>query len=364
MAITRLEPKKWLIDFTYHKQRYRRTICGTRQAADQAIRHLKEKADRERYGMPGPRKRIKFKDYADIYIENYPNERSLHHIELHGKRLKAHFGDKFLDEISPGSIEDYQRKRKKVVAPITVNRELATLKAIFNKAIKSEDYQIDRNPVNKVKFFPERNDRKRILTDEERLRLIRAAEASESKWLYLFITICLNTGMRKMEVLSLKWENVNFSKRYIEVTPDRDKSGRGRKIPLNDVIIDELKKIEKVNEYVFYNPKTGTFIRNIKTAFWHICEKAKLTNFRVHDLRHTAASWLVNDCGIDVVTASKILGHSDLKITLKYIHPTEEHKLRGVEKLGEMYMRGRRNVVTSTQSVVIDSPPLHHMRGH
>ena len=131
-----------------------------------------------------------------------------------------------------------------------------------------------------------------------------------------------------MEVLSLTWDQVNFKERFIQVVSEKSKSGKGRKIPMNDVVCEELRKLKKDHDYIFYNKKTGSHIRHVKTAFWRACKKAGIkpdqdgNKLRVHDLRHTAASMLVNDCGIDIVTASKILEHSDIKTTMGYIHPT------------------------------------------
>ena len=365
MKITRIDIRSWLIDFTYNNKRFRRVIHGSRQAADQAIRILKEKEDKARFGIPEPKKRIRIEDYINIYKDQYEYPRSLRNLEIHTRTLLAHFKGKFLDEITPGDIEKYKNKRKKEVSNGSTNRELSTLKAMYNKAINSEDYGLVRNPVKKVDFLKEKSEKERILTHTEQERLLELAKSSESDTLYVFLVIALNTGMRKMEILSLKWENASFSKGRITVPKERAKSGRSREIPMNDNVIEELTRRDKTNEYVFYNPKTRTYIRNIKTAFWRICRIAKVKGLRLHDLRHTAASRLVNDCAIDIVTASKILGHSDIQMTVKYIHPTDDHKRLAIERLGEIFKgEPRHNPVISENVVQVKRSPLPHIIGH
>ena len=365
MKIIRIDNRRWLIDFTYNNKRFRRVIHGSRQAADQAIRMLKEKEDKARFGIPEPKKRIRVEDYIKIYKDQYEYPKSLRNLENHKKMLLAYLKGKYLDEITPGDIEKYKNKRKKEVGNGTINRELSTLKAIYNNAINSEDYGIVRNPVKRVEFLKEENERKRILTHTEQERLLEAAKSSESDTLYIFLIIALNSGMRKMEILSLEWKNVNFPRRTITIPKERAKSGKSREIPMNDIVYEELIKRDKMNGYVFYNPKTHTYIRNIKTAFWRISKLAKVKGLRLHDLRHTAASRLVNDCAIDIVTASKILGHSDIQMTVKYIHPTDDHKRLAIERLGEIF-RGepRHNPVISENMTQVKRSSLPHMRAH
>lgn len=172
----------------------------------------------------------------------------------------------------------------------------------------------------------------------------------------MFLLIALNTAMRKMEILSLKWEHVDFKKRFLVVTEDRAKSGKERKIPMNEVVFDALMKLARKHDYILYSPKTGTHIKNIKTAFWRACEKASIEGFTAHGLRHTAASYLVNDCGIDIVTAKEILGHEDIQQTADYIHPQESHKRFGVERLGEIFKTGRHKVDKPIDFVEIPKP--------
>jgi len=349
MKITQISQGKWQLDFTLNKKRIRRTITGSKKMAEQAAILEKERIYRARYEIQGPRKRIRFKDYAKIYKENFVRgRRSADNTGSIINTLNRYFGDKFLDEITPGDIQRFIQERKNSKKPpvgnATINRNLTVLQTIFNKAIDSEDYGIERNPVKKVDRLKENSHRERILTLEEMNGLLETAAASRGWCLPLFLVIALNTGMRKSEILSLEWEHVDFKDKQIKVTRERSKSGKARLVPMNSNVEEELMKLDMKHEYIFFNPQTGSHIRHIKEAFWGACKKAKIENLTIHDLRHTAASFLVNDCGIDIVTASKILGHSKIDMTMKYIHPSDEHKQKGIDKLGELFKIARHKV--------------------
>lgn len=366
MKIYQRKDGKWVVDFTLKKKRIRRIIEGTKRMAQQAAILEKERIYRQKYGIPESKKKVRFEEYAKIYEENYSKDKRAYKNESYIiKRLRSYFKDKFLNEITPGEIDGFKQKRKKDgVCNATINRNLALLKAIFNKAIDSEDYGIERNPVNKVEFLDEDSRRERILTLDEMEGLIKKAHTSWRGQLPLFLVIALNTGMRKSEILSLRWKDVNFKKKYLEVIKERAKNKKMRKVPMNEVVAEELKKIKRENEYIFFNPNTGSHIKHIKTTFKRACREAGIKNITVHDLRHTAASFLVNDCGVDVVTASQILGHSKLEMTMKYIHPSDEHKQRGVDRLGEIFNKARHKVDMTASVDQVEKSPSPHIYYH
>lgn len=360
MKITRIDNKRWRIDFQYNNKRYRRTICGTQQMADQAIRHLKEKADKEKYGIPQPKKNVRFNEFKKTYIEQHSRHKRGHKTSLiHLKRLSSFFGDMSLVRITPDDVLKYMIEREKQVSAATVNREIAVLKTMFNKAIEWEKYGVERNPVKKVSFLEEESRRERILTPGEMEELLKKSQTSWRGHLPLFLVIALNTGMRKREILTLKWEHVDFKNRYLVVTKERSKSGKPRKVDMNSVVEEELRKAKRQGEYVFYNSKTGSHISHLAAPFKRVCKKAGIEDLTIHDLRHTAASYLVNHCGVDVVTVSKILGHSKIETTMKYLHPTSENRRKGVEGLGAIFNRARQKVDREASGSPTYKPATH-----
>jgi integrase len=206
-----------------------------------------------------------------------------------------------------------------------INRELALLKALFNKAIQWGFVKME-NPVSKVSYYPERQ-MERILSYEEAEMLVE--ESGES--LRPVVITALNTGMRKSEILGLDWKNVDFARRYIRV--ERSKNNRSRKIPMNSAVYEELQKARRNrSEYVFTQKRTSERLRCVVSAFKVACRKAGLEGLRFHDLRHTFATNLVMN-GIDLVTVKEILGHSDISMTVRYSHPSDKRKMEAVERL-------------------------------
>jgi len=167
----------------------------------------------------------------------------------------------------------------------------------------------------------------RILSDEEAERLIESSGES----LRPVVIVALNTGMRKSEILDLKWKDVNFRHRFIYV--ERSKNYRSRKIPMNSAVYEELRKLRlNRSKYVFTQKKSSKRLRCVASAFTIACRKVGFEGLRFHDLRHTFATNLVIN-GIDLVTVKEILGHSDISMTVRYSHPSDRRKMEAVERL-------------------------------
>jgi integrase len=154
------------------------------------------------------------------------------------------------------------------------------------------------------------------------------------------ILICaLHTGMRKGEILSLKWECVDLEERYITLL--KTKSGKKRIIPISNRLFEELDILNqnKLSEYVFVNPETKNPYYDLKRAFNLLCKEANVKNFVFHDIRHTAATRMVA-AGIDLAVVREVLGHSDISTTMRYAHPVPEQKKKAIEALNN-YTSGK-----------------------
>jgi len=162
-------------------------------------------------------------------------------------------------------VEKYKRNRKEKATGSTVNRELACLRIVFNKAM--EWGKVHDNPVRKVKYFPENKRRLRYLTKEE----IKALYNASADHLRPILIVALNTGMRKSEILNLKWEDIDFRQKMIYIL--NTKNNEKREIPMNQVVFDTLPKIRKHpdSSYIFYN-RDGKPYGDIKKSFF-FCAK-------------------------------------------------------------------------------------------
>jgi integrase len=322
---------RWRIYFRCKGRRVRKIIGPSKRQAEERLAALKADILRDPYDFGRKKPEVLFETNADEFLELYSkqNKRSYARDEISLNHLKEFFKGKYLSEITPDLIEKYRLKRRADgVSLSTINRELACLKTCFSKAIEWE--KMERNPAAKVKKFHEPNTKERILTAEEMKRLLNAA----SPEIRPVLIIALNTGMRRGEILGLRWRDVDFVKGFILI--EDSKSGRSRKVPMNSLIFETLRAMNREREFVFENPETRTNIKDVKTAFKGACRRAEIKGIRFHDLRHTAASRMI-ETGADLVTVSKILGHATIQMTMRYCHPTPENMRRAVEKLSEVF---------------------------
>ena len=283
------------------------------------------------------------------------------------KRIRsnfAHLMQRPLVDINLWVIEKWRSEAlKRGKAKTTINRDITTLKACLSKAVEWE--LLDANPLQKLK--PIRTDaltRARYLTAkeesalrnalgerEERLRKNRAngnawrrarhqavlpdlSTAAFADYLQPMVLLSLNTGLRRGEVLQLRWADVDLLQRELIVRGDNAKSGKTRHIPLNNEALTTLQQWRsdsRSTAWVFAG-NDGERMQAVKTSWKGVLASAAIVDFRWHDLRHHFASRLVMN-GADLNTVRELLGHSDLSMTLRYAHLSPEHKADAVAKL-------------------------------
>ena len=343
--ITKNKNGEWVIDFTCKGHRITRIFGKAKAAAEAEEDRIKTEIRAGRF-VPLKQKGAKqndgsFKAQADEFLELYSKQhkRSWARDEISLKHLSEFFEGASLAEIDGLKIEKYILHRTAAgISKSTINRELACLKTMFGKAV--EWGKAEKSPAAKVKKFREPNARERILSPEEARRLVESADPG----IRPVLIIALNTGMRRGEILSLKWADLDFTKSFILISDS--KSGRSRKVFMNALVYDTLKALPKdPSEYIFFNAETEAHVKDVKTAFKTACRRADIKGVRMHDLRHTAATRMI-EAGVDLVTVSKILGHSSIQMTMRYAHPTPETMRRAVEKLGDFLKTGRDKVET------------------
>jgi integrase len=224
---------------------------------------------------------------------------------------------------------------------------------------------IKEHPLEKLKLLKsDRSGKIRYLTSEEEISLreaaikreerIKTGRESGNEWrkersntllpdlchltftdhLRPMILLSINTGMRRGELFSLKWENVNLEQALLTIEGSYAKSGKTRHIPLNTEALHALKAWRKQTNTIdlVFPSKDGKRFDTVKKGWASILELAEIKNFRWHDMRHHFASKLVM-AGVDLNTVRELLGHSEMTMTLRYAHLAPEHKASAVEKL-------------------------------
>ncbi len=275
--------------------------------------------------------------------------------------------DKPMEEVTPFLLQGWRKKRLALGrSPHTVNRDMVAIKALLSKAV--EWGFLKASPLARMsKTKADDNSRVRYLLPDEEKRLFveldkrevkgREARLRFNEWrrerhLELFpeitesmyidhlqpiVLLALNTGLRRGEIFDLEWRDVDFANNRLTVRAAAAKGQRARYIPLNKGVRKLLKQWKKQtgrsSERVFPG-KEDKRLNNISTAWKKLIIDAKIVDFTFHDLRHCFATQVLKG-GADIVTVSKLLGHSDLKMTLRYSHITDDALVAAVERISK-----------------------------
>ncbi|MDD3802242.1 MAG: site-specific integrase [Desulfuromonas thiophila] len=283
-------------------------------------------------------------DQYDSFVAGRPGYATK---KLFVAEIKAALGQFKLAQLSLAAVETWQnrllteprpnRSNGRLDAPplsvASVNRRLACLKHMATKGYDWEMLTKDTlDRLRRVKLAKENNARLRFLSVEESERLVACADAEVRP-----VLVCaLNTGCRKEEILSLTWDQVDMKHGFIRL--NKTKNGEKRDVPINATLAACLRSLPRSIDpagYVFTNPATGRRWSDLKRGFDRACQRAKLTDLRIHDLRHTFASQLVM-AGVDLTTVSRLLGHKTLTMTLRYSHLAPDHLQSAVSVLDRL----------------------------
>ena len=238
-----------------------------------------------------------------------------------------------------------EHRRVALVCNTTINRELCVLSAAINFARREWEWEIP-NPVSGRKL-KEPEGRMRWITRAEAERLIYAAQFEPlTSHLPDFIRMALHTGMRKGELFGLEWRRVDLQAALVHLEPGNTKTGKRRSVPLNRVaretILNRMRfrgQHAPASPWVFAH-RDGQRIQDVKTAFASACQRAGITDFRIHDLRHTCAAWLVS-AGVSLAEVRDLLGHTTVKMTERYAHLAPENVRVAVSVLEGNVSRSR-----------------------
>jgi len=216
--------------------------------------------------------------------------------------------------------------------PATVNRFMTALSHAFTITIKEWEWMED-HPMRKISKLQEPRGRVRFLDNDERKRILETCAESRSPHLYLIVMVALSTGARQGEILGLKWKDVDFERRII--TLHHTKNGERRILPISNHVLPLLQAHHEARskhaDYVFPSPRHNRPL-NIRIAWESAVTKAKVEDFRFHDLRHSAASYLAMN-GATTSEIAEVLGHKTLAMVKRYSHLSEAHTAGVVERM-------------------------------
>ncbi|MEA2120090.1 tyrosine-type recombinase/integrase [Halovibrio sp. HP20-50] len=236
----------------------------------------------------------------------------------------------YLDEIKRQHMIEVFSHHRETHEPASTNRVLILCRYIFNLALKWEVEGVTRNPTAGIELYPVNNQRERYLKDDEALRLFEALEASPNPLLPYIVAMLLLTGARKREVLNAKWQDFDLEQRLWRI--EFNKTGKTRHVPLSQGALTLLSKLPRMedNAYLFPNPKTGKPFIAIFNSWDTARNKAGLKDVRIHDLRHSFASYVINK-GHSLYEVQKLLGHTQVKTTQRYAHLSHDSLLNAAD---------------------------------
>lgn len=342
----------WYVSYMFNGKQIRHRVKGaiTRTDAEKALATIEADILRDEYRIQPKKEKIRFDRFVEKYLiykkqNNKPKTYKRDITSLN--HLLALFKDMLLADINAWLIEKYKMQRKEEIKAIpknkakdekkisfaSINRELACLRHIFNKAIEWE--YLKENPLanRKVRFFKENNKKLRFFSLQEIDNLRNACH----RCLRPVVETALHTGMREGEVLNLKRPDVDLDLDliYIEDSKNGERSEVRINGPLKKILSEILSSPQRKSECVFLNSR-GKPYRSIRTAYLTALKKAGIENADFHTLRHTFASHLVM-ARMDLVTVKELMRHKSIEMTLRYAHLAPDHKRKAVEKLGEIF---------------------------
>jgi len=284
-------------------------------------------------------KRHTLAELIDLYDRRILSARSNNsrYPRSHLRVWRELMGDYSLASITPAliiktreRIADIETNNKKK-SQSTLNRYLAALSVVLSYAVRELEW-LEVNPVSKVSKLPEPRGRVRYLSDTEREKLLYAAKESKNPYIYPVILLGITTGARKMEIMGLRWSDVDlFAQRAVL---HDTKNGERRGLPLVEPALTELKKLyatRRKSEFVFPS-RDGMQPFDIKRGWDAVINAAGIEDFHFHDLRHTCASYLAMN-GATMGEIAAVLGHKTLQMTKRYAHLSDEHSQSVVEKM-------------------------------
>ena len=295
----------------------------------------------------GPKIKDFFLDKYMPYVKSYKRSwgTDLSMIKNH---IVTKLGEQYMGSISPPDIAVFvETMRSQDYAMGTCNRALVLLRYGFELAIRWKVPGVPANPVKEIKNLRDDNRIERFLSNEQTIHLLTAVKQSESEMLQYIVLFLIYTGARKREALDAKWQDIDWDKKSWRIP--KTKSGKVRHIPLSRGALSVLEALENLcmegklgehlkaysladmtQRYIFANIRTGQPYVSFFYSWNAARVRAGMPDLRVHDLRHSFASFLVN-AGRSLYEVQELLGHSDIRTTSRYAHLSRERLIAAVE---------------------------------
>ncbi|MCW3586095.1 tyrosine-type recombinase/integrase [Burkholderia cenocepacia] len=311
-------------------ERIRRS-CGTSDRKEAEEYRDKVRSEMWRVHKLGERSRYVYEQAVVRYLKEQVHKRNYINFVGHLRHFGAYFQGRQIDTLTSAEIMGAlpemcgRWKHDKPASVATRNRYLATIRGMLNAAVRWE--WIDRAPI--LKCIKESNKRIRWITKEEAQRLLRSINRD---WMRDIAAFGFATGLRQANILGLEWSQIDLVARRAWIHPDQAKAGKPIGVPLNSEAIDLIRRqLGKHQRFVFV--RNGKRITSWDREQWlSACARANIENFRFHDVRHTWASWHVQN-GTPLERLKELGGWSSYDMVLRYAHLAPDHLAQHAESV-------------------------------
>ena len=254
---------------------------------------------------------------------------------------REQIGDLFIADVTPALISELRGKLARGTTfygrprtPATVNRYTTSLSHVFSIAVREWEWAAE-NPLARVRKLTEPRGRVRFLSDDERKRLLEACQESTNRELYPLVVLALSTGARQGELLRLTWPDIDFERGVAIVHETKNQERRA--LPLQGrarEVLQDLKRVRRLGTDLVFAGKRTDAVVFPRSAWTNALRRAEVEDFRFHDLRHSAASYLAMN-GATLAEIAEVLGHKTLAMVKRYAHLTEQHTSDVVARMNE-----------------------------
>ena len=329
----------WWIRYHDGDGREHREKIGTKGLARRVYEKRKTELREDRYFPPDRTRRVLVREIVESYRKwSEESGKVITDCRPAWDRVIQRFGDISAETLKPTDIEEWALELSKQFSASSVNHHLALLSASYNRAQRHGSVSV--NPMHLVPRLKANNIRVRCLSEAEESRLLEALP----EWLRPLVVVALHTGMRRGELLRLRWSDVDFATSTIVVR--EAKSGEGRRLPMSVETRQALRALwEKGHKVVAlrdcgaidlaghaFAAPNGGFMHSLDRYWYPALRRAAIPDFHFHDLRHTFASRLAMK-GVDLYRVQTLMGHKTPEMTQRYAHLSPDTLREAVERL-------------------------------
>jgi len=235
--------------------------------------------------------------------------------------------------------KDTGRKKPVPISSSRVNRYMAALSHVCTTAMNEWEW-LENNPLSKIKKLKEPRGRIRFLNDAEREKLLKACLNASYQNMYLIVVLALSTGARRGEIMNIRWTDIDFSRGQIVL--HNTKNNERRLLPLTGHALDLMcqhQKVRRIDTDLIFPSQRGDKPHEIKRSWEGALREADIVDFRFHDLRHSAASYLAMN-GASLAEIAEVLGHKTLSMVKRYAHLSEAHTNSVVASMNDKIFGG------------------------